>query len=66
MLIDARELPDGALIEGDVIIAGGGMAGITLARQLGDAGLDVVILESGGLTADQRTQDDPICARRSE
>jgi choline dehydrogenase-like flavoprotein len=56
MLIDARELPDGALIEGDVIIAGGGMAGIALARQLGDAGLDVVILESGGLAADQRTQ----------
>jgi choline dehydrogenase-like flavoprotein len=56
MLIDARELPEGSVIEGDVIIAGGGMAGITLARQLGDAGLDVVILESGGITSDQRTQ----------
>ena len=56
MLIDAKELSEHSLIEGDVIIAGGGMAGITLARRLGDAGFDVVVLESGGLTPEARTQ----------
>lgn len=56
MLIDTRALREDSTIEGDVVIAGGGMAGITLAKQLGDAGLDVVILESGGATPDARVQ----------
>lgn len=56
MLIDAKDLQEGSVIEGDVLIAGGGMAGITLARRLGDAGLDVVILESGGEAPDRRMQ----------
>ncbi|MGH8175621.1 MAG: GMC oxidoreductase [Steroidobacter sp.] len=56
MIIDAKDLQEDSVIEGDVVIAGGGMAGITLARQLGDAGLDIVILESGGAAPDQRMQ----------
>ena len=48
MLVDARTLPDDALVEADVCIAGAGPAGIVLARELGAAGLRVVLLESGG------------------
>jgi choline dehydrogenase-like flavoprotein len=56
MLIEASELPENSLIEADVIIAGGGVAGIALARQLGDAGVDVAILESGGMAPSVRMQ----------
>jgi choline dehydrogenase-like flavoprotein len=56
MLIQTSALESGSLIESDVIIAGGGMAGLALARQLGDAGLDVAVLESGDTRADPRTQ----------
>ncbi len=56
MLLDAEQLQAGALLEAKVIIAGGGMAGLLLARQLGDAGLDVIVLESGGQAQDARIQ----------
>lgn len=48
MLLDARELDDQATLRADVCIAGAGAAGITLARDLRGAGLDVVLLEGGG------------------
>ncbi|HEY0683824.1 MAG TPA: GMC family oxidoreductase [Steroidobacter sp.] len=56
MLIDTEQLEDGSLLEAKVIIAGGGMAGLLLARQLGDAGIDVLVLESGGQAQDSRVQ----------
>ena len=56
MLIESRELDEGGVIDADVIVAGGGMAGITLARQLGDAGVDVAMLESGGMAPSPRAQ----------
>lgn len=56
MLIDAEQLESGSRIEGDVVIVGGGMAGLALARQLGDAGHAVVVLESGGEQPDARVQ----------
>ncbi len=56
MLLDAEELEDGSALEAKVIIAGGGMAGLLLARQLGDAGIDVIVLESGGQAPDTRVQ----------
>ena len=49
MLLDARQLESGTLIEADVCIVGAGAAGITVARDLGRAGLRVALLESGGL-----------------
>ncbi|MBW2373291.1 MAG: GMC family oxidoreductase, partial [Deltaproteobacteria bacterium] len=49
MLLDARQLEPGTLIEADVCIVGAGAAGITVARDLGRAGLRVALLESGGL-----------------
>jgi flavin-dependent dehydrogenase len=48
MLVDAAQLTENSRLEADVVIAGGGVAGIALARQLADAGLSVLILESGG------------------
>ncbi len=56
MLIDATELTESSRLESDVVIAGGGVAGIALARQLADAGLSVLVLESGGEKPEQRTQ----------
>lgn len=56
MLLDAEQLEDGSRLEAKVIIAGGGMAGLLLARQLGDAGIDVLVLESGGQSQDSRVQ----------
>jgi choline dehydrogenase-like flavoprotein len=56
MLISTSELEPGSRLEGDVVIAGAGMAGIVLARQLGDAGLDVVVLESGEQESNSRIQ----------
>jgi choline dehydrogenase-like flavoprotein len=56
MMIDAEQLENRSLIEGDIVIVGGGVAGIALAKQLGDAGHDVVVLESGGNEPELRTQ----------
>jgi len=56
MLVDARDLADGADLATDVCVVGGGAAGITLARALRGSGLDVVLLESGGFELDPATQ----------
>lgn len=56
MLLDARELDIGAVIEADVCVVGAGAAGITLARSLRGSGLRVVLMESGGLDLDDETQ----------
>src|SRR5687768_14915959 len=56
MLLDTENIEDGSLLEAKVIIAGGGMAGLLLARQLADAGADVIVLESGGQSPDSRVQ----------
>jgi choline dehydrogenase-like flavoprotein len=50
MLIDANEVEDGALVRTDLCVIGAGAAGITLARALAGPELDVVLVESGGLT----------------
>jgi choline dehydrogenase-like flavoprotein len=47
VIIDARQLSSPTL-SCDVCIVGGGPAGIMLANELGDSGVDVVLLESGG------------------
>lgn len=55
-IIDARTLPDASRIEADLIIIGGGLAGIALAKELAGGPLKVVILESGGLEIDMENQ----------
>lgn len=57
MLIDARTLPEATRITADIAIVGGGAAGIAIARELIGRGLEVVLLESGGLDYDNDTQD---------
>ncbi len=47
--LDARSLPDGTTFRADVTIIGAGAAGIVTALSLARKGLDVLLLEGGGL-----------------
>lgn len=53
--LDQRDGDDD--IEADLCIIGAGAAGITLARTLRDSGLDVVVLEAGGLEIEAESQE---------
>lgn len=55
--IDARTVPAGTTIDTDVVIVGGGAAGISLALALAPTPLRVVMLESGAFGFDAKTQD---------
>ncbi|YAF95017.1 MAG: GMC oxidoreductase [Nodularia sp. CChRGM 3473] len=57
MLIDARKLTPDQTITCDICIIGAGAAGITLAHELRDLGMEVVLLESGGMKLEDETQD---------
>lgn len=57
MLIDARQLADSSEIEADLVVIGGGIAGITMAREFAGSGFDVCVLESGGEEPDPEIQD---------
>jgi len=58
MLIDLRQDPAAAsAAESDICIIGSGAAGLTLARRLAERGRSVILLESGGLDFEQKTQD---------
>uniref|UniRef100_B0SZY4 Glucose-methanol-choline oxidoreductase n=1 Tax=Caulobacter sp. (strain K31) TaxID=366602 RepID=B0SZY4_CAUSK len=54
--IDARTLPDASRIEADLVIIGGGLAGIALAKELAGGPLKVAVLESGGREIDMEIQ----------
>jgi len=56
MLVDTAQLSENSHLEADVVIVGGGVAGIALSRQLADSGLSVLVLESGGDKPEARTQ----------
>ena len=56
MLVDARALEPKAVLEADICIVGGGAAGLTLARELIDHPLRVIVLEGGGTHADEDSQ----------
>lgn len=49
MLIDARSVPDGDVIETDVCVVGTGPAGLTVAQEFFGRNVRVCLLESGGL-----------------
>ncbi|MCO5317482.1 MAG: GMC family oxidoreductase [Microthrixaceae bacterium] len=57
MFTQADDVPGGSTVGADVVVAGAGAAGITLARELASSGARVLLLESGGLDYDQDTQD---------
>jgi choline dehydrogenase-like flavoprotein len=56
VLTDARTAPDGDELETDVCIVGGGPAGMMMARTLGQAGVRVCLLESGGVEYEPESQ----------
>lgn len=56
MIIDSLNLEDGATIEADICVIGGGPAGITLAHELAGSSLTVAVLEGGGLTPSVESQ----------
>jgi choline dehydrogenase-like flavoprotein len=55
MDVDSRSLEDGAVVEAEVCIVGGGAAGITLALELSGQSFRVALIESGGLDFDPET-----------
>jgi choline dehydrogenase-like flavoprotein len=55
-IVDLREAPPPGRIETDVCVIGAGAAGLTVATELGRAGGDVVLLESGGFAPEEETQ----------
>lgn len=56
MIVDARTVQGGKIIKADVCIIGAGAAGITIAVELMNTGIDVLLLESGGLSFDSDSQ----------
>lgn len=56
-IIDGRKVERGTRLECDVCIVGAGAAGITLALELAQSALSVILLESGGHAPDAATQD---------
>lgn len=54
--IDARTLDNGAALEADLCVIGAGPAGITVAKELRNSRLTILLLESGGLEFDPKTQ----------
>jgi choline dehydrogenase-like flavoprotein len=53
---DARTLPNGSLVEGDLCIVGAGAAGIAMALEWIGARQRVILLEGGGFEYDPRMQ----------
>ena len=56
MFIDARTIPKNSSLQADVCIVGAGAAGITLARDLSQTTLNILLLESGDLDFSAETQ----------
>jgi choline dehydrogenase-like flavoprotein len=54
--LDARALPKDTVLTPDLAIVGGGPAGISLTLALADSGLNILLLESGGMKFDEPTQ----------
>ena len=49
MIRDARKIASGSTLECDVCVVGAGAAGIALTLELKQAGVDVILLEAGGV-----------------
>jgi len=57
MIIDARKITPGAELYCDICIVGSGAAGMTIAHELRDSGLEMILLEAGGKTFSQNAQE---------
>lgn len=56
MLVDLQKNPEAAGQQFDVCVIGAGAAGVTLARELTQAGHRVCLAESGGMDFEEKTQ----------
>lgn len=56
MIIDGRDTSDTPETDYDLVVVGGGPAGISLVHELRDLGLRIALLESGGMEFDADTQ----------
>jgi choline dehydrogenase-like flavoprotein len=56
MIFGGEGLVDGTVLEGELVVVGAGPAGIVTALEAARAGVDVILLESGGRAFDQRAQ----------
>ncbi|MGI9262349.1 MAG: FAD-dependent oxidoreductase, partial [Woeseiaceae bacterium] len=54
---DAEDLEPGSLIVGDICIVGAGAAGISMALELAGSGLQVILLEAGGMRYEPDSQE---------
>src|SRR6185312_3015691 len=54
--LDARTVSSGTTLTPDLVIVGGGPAGISLAMALAEAPINILLLESGGLEFEPATQ----------
>lgn len=57
MHVDARELPDNSIIEGDICIIGAGASGISIALEWMLSSKKVILLEGGGFEYEDRVQE---------
>ena len=57
MHFDARKIPNGSVIEGDLCIIGAGAAGISMAMDWNNTSKKVILLEGGGFEYETRIQD---------
>jgi choline dehydrogenase-like flavoprotein len=57
MHIDARQIPDNTLIEGDICIIGAGASGISFALEWMNTPYKVILLEGGGFDYEAAMQD---------
>ena len=56
VLVSLNELSDGEVLTASICVIGGGAASISLAMEFIGSGIDVTMLESGGLEYDEDTQ----------
>ena len=56
MILDANDFADAQTVRADVCIVGAGAAGISMALQFIGSGIEVLLLESGGVTDEPDTQ----------
>ncbi len=57
MHIDARNLENNTLIEGDICIIGAGAAGISMALEWINSGYKIILLEGGGFEYEEKMQE---------
>jgi len=57
MQIDLEKVPPGSEFKSDICVIGAGIAGLVLSQKLAACGYDVHLLEAGGQSLEQRSQD---------